>query len=176
VFTGRCKHLFRTWDGSNLIRPPSGQLHSCNTDPNAKEFEGLNITFQKYSDYLNNLTLNRNQSCIAPCRAPNKTDIEDIKKFPEGPIGLKNSSKGSSGSNHVSRSRTSVAKFWFGRKFHGVMCLIVTLFLMPVSNFLARYYKETFMDRQFKSVHLWYWVSLKPKSFILLKNYILSLK
>jgi len=44
-----------------------------------------------------------------------------------------------------------------------VICLIVTMFFMPVSTFLARYYKETFMNRQFKSVHLWYWVSLKSK-------------
>ncbi|CAL8140446.1 unnamed protein product [Orchesella dallaii] len=67
-------------------------------------------------------------------------DAAFTKKVIEGVYGL----------SHKSRAKTSIGRFWRGRKFHGIVCLIFTLFLMPVSYFMVRCYKETFMDSSSK--------------------------
>ncbi|CAL8144732.1 unnamed protein product [Orchesella dallaii] len=149
-FVGRCK--------AHVGKDTSHEYyHKCNTNPNSPEFQGLNVTFDKYTEYVNNLTTVRSEYCHRPCRAPETVeDAIDISKqnasFTKPAIDVGH------GLIHNTRSKSSVISFRRGRKFHGIMCLIVTMFLMPVSNFLARYYKETYMDVQFKGVHVWYWV------------------
>ncbi|CAL8126114.1 unnamed protein product [Orchesella dallaii] len=149
-FVGRCK--------GHVGKETSSEFyHKCNTNPNSPEFQGLNVTFDKYTEYVNNLTTVRSEYCRRPCRAPQTVeDAIDISKqnasFTKPAIDVGH------GLIHNTRSKSSVIGFRRGRKFHGIMCLIVTMFLMPVSNFLARYYKETYMDVQFKGVHVWYWV------------------
>ncbi|CAL8139226.1 unnamed protein product [Orchesella dallaii] len=128
----------------------------------APEFEGVNsTTFEKYGDYVVNLHTARNASCFDPCRPPKtKSDAEDIANI-DAPIVFRNRSDLShSGLIHDTRTKESIAKFWRGRKFHGVLCIIVSMFLMPISLFSARYYKETFMSWQCKGAHLWYWIHL----------------
>ncbi|CAL8134412.1 unnamed protein product [Orchesella dallaii] len=149
-FVGRCK-------GHDEKETSNEFYHKCNTNPNSPEFQGLNVTFDKYTEYVNNLTTVRSEYCQRPCRAPQTVeDAIDISKqnasFTKPAIDVGH------GLIHNTRSKSSVIGFRRGRKFHGIMCLIVTMFLMPVSNFLARYYKETYMDVQFKGVHVWYWV------------------
>ncbi|CAL8147407.1 unnamed protein product [Orchesella dallaii] len=149
-FVGRCK--------GHIGKETSNEFyHKCNTNPNSPEFQGLTVTFDKYTEYVNNLTTVRSEYCHRPCRAPETVeDAIDISKqnasFTKPAIDVGH------GLIHNTRSKSSVIGFRRGRKFHGIMCLIVTIFLMPVSNFLARYYKETYMDVQFKGVHVWYWV------------------
>ncbi|CAL8138593.1 unnamed protein product [Orchesella dallaii] len=148
-FVGRCQ-------GHRSKNTSSSYFHNCNTNTSSPEFQGLNYTFVKYNDYVNNLTTVRKESCDRPCRSPqtvedainiSKHDAEFTKPVIEEGYGL----------SHKSRVKTSLGRFWRGRKFHGIVCLIVTLFLMPVSHFMARYYKETYMDFQFKGIHIWYW-------------------
>ncbi|CAL8138990.1 unnamed protein product [Orchesella dallaii] len=92
-----------------------------------------------------------------PCRAPlTEEDAVNISQFPAEyykpviHVGY--------GLTHKTRTKSSLAKFWRGRKFHGILALIVAFFLIPVSNFLARYYEESFMRFQFKGIHVWFWV------------------
>ncbi|CAL8140849.1 unnamed protein product [Orchesella dallaii] len=148
-FVGRCK-------GHKGKETSSYNLHKCNTDPNSPEFQDLNIRFDKYKEYVNNLTVVRKETCHHPCRAPqtvedaiNISRLEAAFTKPPFEVGY--------GLTHKSRQKASIARFYRGRKFHGVMCLIVTMFLMPVSNFVARYYKETYMRWQFKGIHVWFW-------------------
>ncbi|CAL8140465.1 unnamed protein product [Orchesella dallaii] len=148
-FAGRCQ----AHHGKNTS---NSYFHKCNTNASSPEFQGLNYTFVKYTDYINNLTSVRKESCDKPCRSPQTVeDAINISKHdaaftkPVIEIGY--------GLSHKSRAKTSIGRFWRGRKFHGIVCLIVTLFLMPVSHFMARYYKETYMDFQFKGIHIWYW-------------------
>ncbi|CAL8113310.1 unnamed protein product [Orchesella dallaii] len=151
-FAGRCEDIYwkRT---SNLY------YQKCNTNPRSREWRGIHVhlTFEKYTTYINNVTTVRNAYCHQPCRAPQTVeDALNISKqnasFTKPAIDVGH------GLIHNTRSKTSVISFRRGRKFHGIMCLIVTMFLMPVSNFLGRYYKETYMSVQFKGIHVWYWV------------------
>ncbi|CAL8140425.1 unnamed protein product [Orchesella dallaii] len=148
-FVGRCQ-------GHRSKNTSSSYFHKCNTNTSSLEFQGLNYTFIKYNEYVNNLTTVRKESCDRPCRSPqtvedainiSKHDAQFTKPVIEEGYGL----------SHKSRVKTSLGRFWRGRKFHGIVCLIATLFLMPVSHFMARYYKETYMDFQFKGIHIWYW-------------------
>ncbi|CAL8139100.1 unnamed protein product [Orchesella dallaii] len=148
-FVGRCK-AHKSKETSNT------HLHKCNTNPNSPEFQELNIRFDRYTDYVNNLTVVRKETCHQPCRAPqnvedaiNISGLEAVFTKPVFEVGY--------GLTHKSRQKASIARFYRGRKFHGVLCLIVTMFLMPVSNFVARYYKETYMRWQFKGIHIWFW-------------------
>ncbi|CAL8140851.1 unnamed protein product [Orchesella dallaii] len=149
TFVGRCKeHKGKETSHNNLQK--------CNTDPNSPEFTGLKIRFDKYKEYVNNLTVVRKETCERPCRAPqtvedaiNISSLEAAFTKPPFELGY--------GLTHKSRQKASIARFYRGRKFHGVLCLIVTMFLMPVSNFVARYYKETYMSWQFTGIHVWFW-------------------
>ncbi|CAL8141571.1 unnamed protein product [Orchesella dallaii] len=149
-FVGRCK-------GHKSKETSSNNLHKCNTDPNTPEFEGLNIRFDKYKEYVNNLTVARNETCNQRCRAPlTDEDAVDISQIPAEYY--KPVIHDGYGLTHRTRTKSSLAKFWRGRKFHGMLALIVAFFLIPVSNFSARYYKESFMRCQFKGIHVWFWV------------------
>ncbi|CAL8075836.1 unnamed protein product [Orchesella dallaii] len=148
-FVGRCK-------GHKSKQTSHNNLHKCNTNPNSAEFQGLNIRFDKYKEYVNNLTVVRKETCERPCRAPHNVEdainisgLEAVFTKPSIEVGY--------GLTHKSRQKASIARFYRGRKFHGVLCLLVTMFLMPVSNFVARYYKETYMRWQFKGIHVWFW-------------------
>ncbi|CAL8118579.1 unnamed protein product [Orchesella dallaii] len=155
AFGGRCKD-YTSKDTS------SGHLQSCNMNPSAAEFEGVNLTlFEKYGDYVTSLHTGRNASCFNPCRPPNtEGDAEDIAKLNVSKLLNNRTDLSDNGLIHETRTKESIAKFWRGRKFHGVLCIIVSMFLMPVSLFSARYYKETFMYCQCKGAHLWYWIHL----------------
>ncbi|CAL8140781.1 unnamed protein product [Orchesella dallaii] len=149
TFVGRCK-------GHQGKKTSHDYLQKCNTNPNSPEFQGLSIRFDKYKEYVNNLTIVRKETCERPCRAPqtvedaiNMSSFEAAFTKPHFEVGY--------GLTHKSRQKASIARFYRGRKFHGVLCLIVTMFLMPVSNFVARYYKETYMRWQFKGIHVWFW-------------------
>ncbi|CAL8140783.1 unnamed protein product [Orchesella dallaii] len=149
TFVGRCKkHQGKETSHDNFQK--------CNTDPNSPEFEELNIRFDKYKEYVNNLTVVRKETCHQPCRAPQTVeDANNISsleaEFTKRPFEV------GYGLTHKSRQKASIARFYRGRKFHGVLCLLVTMFFMPVSNFVARYYKETYMSWQFKGIHVWFW-------------------
>ncbi|CAL8140415.1 unnamed protein product [Orchesella dallaii] len=150
TFAGRCENHF----GKNTS---SNYLHKCNTNASSLEFESLNIAFVKYTEYVINLTTARKESCERHCRSPQTVaDAIQIASLDATFINRPVIETGY-GLTHKSRAKSSINRFWRGRKFHGVVCLIVTMFLMPVSNFLTRYYKEAFMRFQFKGIHVWYW-------------------
>ncbi|CAL8143306.1 unnamed protein product [Orchesella dallaii] len=162
IFLGRCKHLFKTTDKNGTVQllPSNSQLHTCNTNSSAREFEGINVTFanfESYKEYRENLSFNRSKQCDQPCRAPlNMTDVEEIQSFNvSGAIGFKiNKTE----SNFTGRTKDSLAKFWRGRKFHGILCIICAMFVTPVSLFAARYLKETAMKYAFAGIQIWYWI------------------
>ncbi|CAL8104395.1 unnamed protein product [Orchesella dallaii] len=153
AFGGRCKKA-----GTNDTS--SGYFQKCNTDPSAPEFEGIEGPFQTYGNYVINLQVSRNASCV-PCRAPlTAQDAVNISEFKVDSVTRPPPIIATEGPLVVTRTNDSVVIFWRGRKFHGILCIIVSMFLMPVSLFAARYYKETFMKWQCKGGHLWYWVHL----------------
>ncbi|CAG7724484.1 unnamed protein product [Allacma fusca] len=44
------------------------------------------------------------------------------------------------------------------REAHGILMVIVTFFLIPVTSFTTRYFKETFLTRRVLHNHIWYCV------------------
>ncbi len=44
------------------------------------------------------------------------------------------------------------------RKGHGIVMLLVTMFFTPVSIFVSRYYKETFMSTRALYAKIWFQV------------------
>ncbi|CAL8132519.1 unnamed protein product [Orchesella dallaii] len=140
-FVGRCQ-------GHRSKNTSSSYFHNCNTNTSSPEFQGLKYTFVK---------LTPNPGRYKPCRSP-QTLEDAINISREDATFTKPVIEIGYGLSHKSRAKTSIGRFWRGRKFHGIVCLIVTLFLMPISHFMARHYKETFMDFQFKGIHIWYWV------------------
>ncbi|CAL8138830.1 unnamed protein product [Orchesella dallaii] len=152
TFAGRCKSHR---DPTHVVG--SGELHACNTDANSPEFKDLGVNFTKYSNYTWNLIITRNVSCSHTCHGPNDTvDLEEIKNITAGnrmPGFITNIT----GFEHETRTGQSIAKFWRGRKFHAILWILITMFLNPISFFVARYFKETFMNHQFNGIHIWYW-------------------
>jgi hypothetical protein len=50
--------------------------------------------------------------------------------------------------------------FQDSRVIHGVFLTILTMFVVPISIFISRYYKETFMNTRVLYHHVWYFVHL----------------
>ncbi|XP_035710274.1 uncharacterized protein LOC118436385 [Folsomia candida] len=49
---------------------------------------------------------------------------------------------------------------WDSRLIHGVIMTIIVMFVTPISFFLTRYFKETFMNTRLMLLHLWFFVHL----------------
>ncbi|XP_035710529.1 uncharacterized protein LOC118436471 [Folsomia candida] len=49
---------------------------------------------------------------------------------------------------------------WDSRLIHGVIMTIIVMFVTPISFFLTRYFKETFMNTRLMLQHLWFFVHL----------------
>ncbi|ODM89155.1 hypothetical protein Ocin01_17529 [Orchesella cincta] len=158
VFSGRCAHLFQTVNLTTgaPINPRNDQFQDCNMNSSSREFQGIKIVFQNSSDYRNQLYTNRTGFCNNSCRSPvDNKDVEEIKVYPvtdKGFVRIKTKS------SYSERTSDSLAKFWRGRKFHGILCIICTMFVTPVSLFAARYLKETGMKHVFAGLQIWYWI------------------
>ncbi|ODM89154.1 hypothetical protein Ocin01_17528, partial [Orchesella cincta] len=160
VLEGRCVHLFKTVENNGdtymPLHPSINKLHNCTRNTTAPEFLGVN--FESYKNYTAMVQTARNRTCNTPCRPPvvNTSDVDDIKAFNvSGTTGL---TLNKTESSHTERTTDSLAKFWRGRKFHGILCIICTMFVTPVSLFAARYFKETVMKHVFAGLQIWYWI------------------
>ncbi|ODM88313.1 hypothetical protein Ocin01_18369 [Orchesella cincta] len=97
-------------------------------------------------------------TCNRPCQAPKtEQDAINISNYAD-PLKKNRTETISIEKSHKHRSQTGVAKFWRGRKFHGILCIICTMFVTPVSLFAARYFKETGMKHVFAGIQIWYWI------------------
>ncbi|ODM89367.1 hypothetical protein Ocin01_17315 [Orchesella cincta] len=152
TFVGRCKKHIDT------EKQTSHEFYqTCNTNKSSPEFDGLSVNFIIHKNYTNDLHAFRKASCNKTCRAPEtEEDVVDIANLPD----LKRNGTETVivEESHKHRSKDSVAKFWRGRKFHGILCVICTMFVTPVSLFAARYYKETGMKHVFAGLQIWYWI------------------
>ncbi|ODM89370.1 hypothetical protein Ocin01_17314 [Orchesella cincta] len=152
-FVGRCLHHI-----DEMKRTSHDYFQTCNNNASSDEFANLTVNFTHYQNYTQDLYAFRNASCKNPCQPP-KTEMDavNISNFVD-PLRGSGTEKISVEQTHKHRSQTGVAKFWRGRKFHGILCIICTMFVTPVSLFAARYYKETGMKHVFAGIQIWYWI------------------
>ncbi|XP_035706856.1 uncharacterized protein LOC118435251 [Folsomia candida] len=63
---------------------------------------------------------------------------------------------------------------WDSRLIHGIFMTIIVMFVTPVSFFMTRYFKETFMNNRIFLHHVWYFVHLSL-SFITVLLFMVGL-
>jgi len=129
VYSGRCKHLFQLCNGVESTSASQWPISLMHLGPKRQGIGGLNITFQNYSDYLQNRTISRIQFCGQFCRPPrNETTIR------------------------------SLAKFWSGWMFDGTMFIIFILYFTSISHFMATEFNEMTVKLGFLVIRTLYWV------------------
>lgn len=147
TFAGRCLK-------SDVKVPNHLTRHDCAVTETDPEFQDIPVT-GKHSNFLADLKAKKVSLCGISCRAPeNEEDLKEIKKR-----------TGSSRKLNISglpelRLIVKNLELYSGRVYHSIAAVIWIMFILPVGLFVARYYKETFMNLEPGGLHLWYYVHL----------------
>lgn len=134
----------------------------CNLDATSEEYKPVLAKYGQsmttYSNFINVLTINRTRLCQVECKVPTAANISDILKFTDtsGETKFSIITKVYT----ASRVESRVEKFNLGRKYHGLLCVYWTVFLLPISLFCARYMKETCMRVDCMGAHFWFWIHI----------------